>query len=229
MEVYKNDNSHSGTLIVFEGIDGCGKTSVIEEVQKLLLKDIKNEKIVIFSNIEEGSTTGSAIRTMLSKPNDTISNMRMVLLYLSELNYVVEKEKGIMEYLKEGYIVLCSRWFYSTYAYTNIESNLIDNVIKSATVTFPLPDITIYLKVDIDTAIDRLKNNNKGDFFEKRDKLVKVLKNYKYLIDNKIMSQVITIVNDKNFDFNTKMISDLILTVNNMKELKNKINNGEKE
>lgn len=224
MEIYKNTREHNGTLIVFEGIDGCGKTSVIEEVQKLLLKDLSNRKIVIFSNIEEGSTTGTAIRTMLSKPNDTVSNMRMILLYLSELNYVVEKDKGIMDYLKEGYIVLCSRWFYSTYAYTKVDSVLIDNVIDSSTKTFPLPDLTVYLKVEIETAIERLKNNNKGDFFEKRDKLVKVLNNYQYLITNKLMSQSISIVNDKNFEFNTRMIADLISTVDGLKLLKNNIN-----
>ena len=117
-------SNYPGTLIVFEGIDGCGKTSTIEEVYKQLSE--KGHKVVMLANIVEGSTTGSAIRTMLTKKDDTIDDIRIINLYLSELRYAVHTNiNGILGYLESGFIVLCSRWFYSTYAYINPSKKVI--------------------------------------------------------------------------------------------------------
>ncbi len=182
-------NKYPGSLIVFEGIDGCGKTSTIEEVYKQLTEE--GHKVVMLANIVEGSTTGSAIRTMLTKKDDTIDDIRIINLYLSELRYAVyNKENGIIEYLKEDYIVLCSRWFYSTYAYIK-QNEVINNIIFHSTVELPEPDLALYLKVETDTAVERIKarnTNNSVDYFEKRDKLEAIKNRYTALFSNNCIS-----------------------------------------
>ena len=229
-------NKYPGTLIVFEGIDGCGKTSVIEEVFKQLVKEGK--KVVMLANIVEGSTTGTAIRTMLSTPGDTIDDIRIINLYLSELRYAVyNKENGIIEYLKEDYIVLCSRWFYSTYAYIK-QNEVINNIIFHSTVELPEPDLALYLKVETGTAVERIKarnTNNSVDYFEKRDKLEAIKTRYDTLFSNKpfgcstikIVTHGITINNNSNFEYNTKMIKDLVTSVSVLKNKKNTTQQGE--
>lgn len=229
-------NKYPGTLIVFEGIDGCGKTSTIEEVYKQLTEE--GHKVVMLANIVEGSTTGTAIRTMLNTPGDTIDDIRIINLYLSELRYAIyNKENGIIKYLKEDYIVLCSRWFYSTYAYIK-QNEVINNVIFHSTVDLPEPDLALYLKVETGTAVERIKvrnTNNSVDYFEKRDKLEAIKNRYDTLFSNKtfgcstikIVTNGITINNNNNFEYNTKMIKDLVTTVSVLKNKKNKIHQGE--
>lgn len=220
--------NYPGTLIVFEGIDGCGKTSTIEEVYN----QIKNEghKVIMLANIVEDSTTGKAIRTMLSIPNDTVDDIRIINLYLSELRYAINNEiNGIVKYLKEGYIVLCSRWFYSTYAYIN-PTETTNNIIFNSTLDLPFPDLSVYLKVEVDTAVERIKKRSDKafDYFEKRDKLELIKKRYdtlfsntKYWINNaniKIVKNGITVVNNSNFEYNTNIIKDLVITTYGLKQ-----------
>lgn len=206
---------NKGLFIVFEGIDGCGKTSHIEKLYNRI-KDI-TDKVIIINNIEEGSTTGKAIREMLVKKDDTINDMRISLLYLSELQYVTYKPDGIQYYLDQGYIVICSRWFYSTYAYAGGRTT-VDNVINNATCMLPTPDITFYLNVTIEEAMKRLGKN--GDFFEKRDKLINIKSRYDSLY-TETMANAIKVNNNKDFD----VINDALFQLSgNMIESKNLIN-----
>ena len=208
---------YPGTLIVFEGIDGCGKTSTIEEVYNQLTNE--GHKVVMLANIVEFSTTGTAIRTMLSTKGDTIDDIRIINLYLSELRYAIfNNMNGIVKYLEEGYIVLCSRWFYSTYAYVK-QNEITRSIIYNSTLDLPKPDLSIYLKVGTDVAIERIKNrniNNTFDYFEKRDKLEAIKDRYDIMFkDTKyfnnrgeqvIVHSGITIVNEKDFEFNIGLI-----------------------
>lgn len=224
-------NKYPGSLIVFEGIDGCGKTSTIEEVYRQLTE--KGHKVVMLANIVEGSTTGSAIRTMLTKKDDTIDDIRIINLYLSELRYAVHTNiNGILGYLESGFIVLCSRWFYSTYAYIN-SSKKVNDIIYNSTCDLPIPDLSIYLKVDVNVAIERIRNRNTSntfDYFEKRDKLEAIKNRYTALFSNspfpyshnKIVNNGLIINNEKDFEFNTRTIKELIVNIellNNRKYL----------
>ena len=224
-------SNYPGTLIVFEGIDGCGKTSTIEEVYKQLSE--KGHKVVMLANIVEGSTTGSAIRTMLTKKDDTIDDIRIINLYLSELRYAVHTNiNGILGYLESGFIVLCSRWFYSTYAYIN-PSKKVNDIIYNSTCDLPIPDLSIYLKVNVNVAIERIRNRNTSntfDYFEKRDKLEAIKNRYTALFSNSpfpysynnIVNNGLIINNEKDFEFNTRTIKELIVNIellNNRKYL----------
>lgn len=231
-------SKYPGCLIVFEGIDGCGKTSTIEEVYRQLSEE--GHKVVMLANIVEGSTTGSAIRTMLSNKGDTIDDIRIINLYLSELRYAIyNNTNGIVKYLEEGYIVLCSRWFYSTYAYIK-PTKATNNIIYNSTFDLPEPDLSIYLKVNVDIAIERIRSRNTSntfDYFEKRDKLEAIKDRYdfmfkgtKYFInkdEQAIVTSSITIVNEKDFEYNTLMIKELIVTMEQFKQKKNLINSGD--
>lgn len=230
-------SKYPGSLIVFEGIDGCGKTSTIEEVYRQLSEE--GHKVVMLANIVEGSTTGGAIRAMLSNKGDTIDDIRIINLYLSELRYAIHnKMNGITKYLEEGYIVLCSRWFYSTYAYIK-QTEATSNIIYNSTYDLPEPDLSIYLKVSVDIAVERIRNRNTTntfDYFEKRDKLDIIKNRYNTLFSNnvlfpyskeKIVNNGLVVNNEKDFEYNTLMIKELIVTIEQFKQKKNLINSGD--
>ena len=79
-----------GKFIVFEGIDGCGKTSHIDKLANKLA--LLGHKVAIMSNIDEDGITGKAIREILKDKDSCISDMRLATLFLSELHYVVKKK-----------------------------------------------------------------------------------------------------------------------------------------
>lgn len=194
-----------GKLIVFEGIDGCGKTRMINGIYDSLIAN--NQKVVILNNIVEGSTTGTAIRSMLSKPNDTINNMRIALLYLSELQYATYRKEGIKDMLSRGYTVLCSRYYFSTYAYAG-GTNDVDDVIRVASKSLPVPDKTIFLDVSVPVAMIRLNGGN--DHFENSNKLMDADNKYKSLIARGIMKNKYIINNEDSYETNKMLLLNVI-------------------
>lgn len=197
-----------GKFIVFEGIDGCGKTSHIEELYHKLVKDGK--KVIILNNIADGSITGKAIRKVLGNKSECINDMRLALLFLSELHYVMYKENGIEEYLNKGYIVLCSRYFYSTYAYAG-SSKAVRDTIKNAVTNLPIPDITFYLNVKIDVAIKRMTSRDgTPDYYENHKKLIVIKNRYDNLIDAGTVNNVLKVNNNDDFEHTSNAMFSII-------------------
>lgn len=197
-----------GKFIVFEGIDGCGKTSHIDKLANKLA--LLGHKVAIMSNIDEDGITGKAIREILKDKDSCISDMRLATLFLSELHYVVKKKNGIEDLLKQGYTVLCSRYHYSTYAYAGSNKE-VNSVIDNATYNLVKPDITFYLDVDITTAIKRLNNNREEkDYYENSSKLLIIKGRYSNLLEAKVIDNVIRINNNSDFEKINNTLLELI-------------------
>lgn len=187
-----------GKLIVFEGPDGCGKTTLIEN---LALRLSVNNKVIILNNITEGSSTGVAIRKMISTEGEAIDHTRIVGLYMSELRYSYLRKNGIKDYLDQGYIVLSSRNHLSTLVYASYDKNneleiKNANIIINMSNDLPKPDMVFYLKIDLETILNRIKTrdgvNIDYDHWENKDKLDFIIKNYeKELIDNTLKLNII--------------------------------------
>lgn len=199
---------HKGKFIVFEGIDGCGKTSHIDKLANKLA--LLGHKVAIMSNINEDGITGRAIREILKDKDSCISDMRLATLFLSELHYVVKKKNGIEDLLKQGYTVLCSRYHYSTYAYAG-STKEVNSVIDNATYNLVKPDITFYLDVDITTAIKRLNDNREEkDYYENSSKLLIIKGRYSNLLEAKTIDNVIRINNNSDFEKINNTLLELI-------------------
>lgn len=197
-----------GKFIVFEGIDGCGKTSHIDKLANKLA--LLGHKVSIMSNIDEDGITGKAIREILKDKDSCISDMRLATLFLSELHYVVKKKNGIEDLLKQGYTVLCSRYHYSTYAYAGSNKE-VNSVIDNATYNLVKPDITFYLDVDITTAIRRLNDNREEkDYYENSSKLLIIKGRYSNLLEAKTIDNVIRINNNSDFEKINNTLLELI-------------------
>ncbi len=180
-----------GLLIVVEGIDGSGKDTLRDILYEQLTKD--GYKVAKAEQLNDTSITGSAIRTMLNTKQETINDMRLALVYLSELVYNVEKQNGIRDLLNNGYIVLCNRYHYSTKAYAGSSQQVIE-VIDNVKEVVPLPDIMYYIEVDVKTAIKRI--NGECDFYEKEDKLQHIKNNYKLMVTVNEDKNILTIDNN---------------------------------
>ncbi len=148
------ENNKKGLFITFEGIDGCGKTTQIELLEKYL--NSKNYKTIV--TLEPGSTQiGKKLRQILLHHEGFVSDRAELFMYLADRAQHIEEI--VMPNINNGKIVLCDRHTDSTLAYQgyarggNIEQLQILNSIATSDLK---PDITFLFDIDIQTAQKRL-------------------------------------------------------------------------
>lgn len=157
-----------GYLIVFEGIDGSGKST-----QLALLKEALSKKgYKILTTREPGGTSlGENIRgLLLDKKNLAIDSLAEALLFSASRRQVLKEI--ILPALEENTIVLCDRFIGSTMAYQGYGRGLdLDWLNKLSQLIIPpfLPMFTILL--DVSPAVAKSRLLNTPDRMEKEDEL----------------------------------------------------------
>ena len=152
-----------GKFIVIEGIDGCGKTTQIDEISKWLPTSglmRRNTKLVT-TREPGGSLLGQKIRNLIldNNKNNKPSSLAELLLYSADRAEHVSKI--ISPALKKDDWVLSDRFADSTLAYQgygrNINLEIIKN-IESIVCQGEHPDLTIFLEISAEESILRRKN-----------------------------------------------------------------------
>jgi len=160
-----------GKFIVFEGIDGSGKTTQINQLSKWLNStDIIPENNQLVITREPGGTKlGKSIRSLLldtSQENSPDSITELLLYAADRAQHINEI---IRPSLKKGDWVISDRFCGSTLAYQGYGRKLDINLIKDleAIATQGIaPDITFLLDIPIEESIRR-RMNRKDDRIEK--------------------------------------------------------------
>ncbi len=181
-------------FIVFEGVEGCGKSF---QSKKLYL-NLKKKKINTILTREPGGTkSAELIRKLILKDyfskeqKEKFDKYTDTLLYLAARNEHVKTK--IIPSLKQKKVVICDRFIDSTIAYQvygkKINPNFINNIHKYI-LNGLKPDITFLLKVSKNSSKKRLKkrkNKNRYDNFSQSFytkvqnsfvKIAKMKKNY---------------------------------------------------
>jgi len=158
-------------FIVFEGIDGCGKT-----VQSKKL----SESIHGYYTYEptEGDV-GKLIRKIL-RGEVNYSGETLALLFAADRR---EHISTISRELKCRYVV-SDRYIYSSIVYQTIQGVDLDFILSINRFAIK-PDVLVYLDVDVEEALRRIGKNRK-DIFENREMLKLVKKRYWDIIENEI-------------------------------------------
>ena len=164
--------SKKGFFIVFEGIEGSGKSYQA----KILYNKLKKlNKKVILTREPGGTKSAEIIRKIILKDyfekNKKIKFDKYTdtLLYLASRNEHVKNK--IRPALKQGNIVICDRFIDSTYAY-QVEGKKVQNdfikKIHNQIIGNLRPNLTIVLKVQQNSFVRRLqkrKTRNRYDNF----------------------------------------------------------------
>ena len=164
--------SKKGFFIVFEGIEGSGKSYQA----KILYNKLKKlNKKVILTREPGGTKSAEIIRKIILKDyfekNKKIKFDKYTdtLLYLASRNEHVKNK--IKPALKQGNIVICDRFIDSTYAYQVEGKKVQNNFIKrihNQIIGNLRPNLTIVLKVQQKSFVRRLqkrKTRNRYDNF----------------------------------------------------------------
>lgn len=173
----KEDN----LFIVFEGIDGSGKSSLAKMLADRLISEGKK----VFLTMEPTSKeTGTLIRKFLS--GDLGSDMEsstksdvLSLLFTADRKLHIEEIKNK---LNEGYYVICDRYLYSSLAYQN------DMEFTQLCNRDYLPaDYVVYIESDVNKCLERINSNrDHKEIFEKKKDLERIKYNY----DRKIIPYI---------------------------------------
>ena len=153
-------------FITFEGIEGSGKSSLIEQLKKYY----KSSKLEAFFSKEPGGTDlGKEIRKILLNPKYSFDPTSELLLLLADRAEHVQKI--IRPNLQKNKLIFCDRYLDSTLAYQGSGRNLDKKTIKEMfkALDFPIPDLTILLDVPVQIGLSRARKRNKLDRFEKED------------------------------------------------------------
>ena len=179
-------------FIVFEGVEGCGKSYQ----SKKLLNNLKKKKIKTLLTREPGGTkSAELIRKLIlidyfkKSKKEKFDRYTDTLLYLAARNEHVKTK--ILPELKKKKVVICDRFIDSTLAYQvfgkKVKINFIKN-IHNHILQGLKPNLTFVLKVSKKTAKDRLskrKSKNRYDNFSEsfyrraQNSFLKIAKNKK--------------------------------------------------
>lgn len=147
-------------FITFEGIDGSGKTTLIKKLSKWL----RSYGYKVKTTKEPGGTIfGKKIRKILLNPKiEILSPLTSLLLYSADrLEHVYST---ILDSLDEGMVVLCDRYYDSTYAYQHHACGIPLVIVDSLTnITGVDPDITILLDISPEKVLERLDGKCKNE------------------------------------------------------------------
>ncbi len=183
-------------FITFEGIDGVGKSTQLD----LLQKWFEGQGKEVIRTLEPGGTElGQEIRHLLLHRKGDVAARAEALLYAADRAHHVATK--IRPALAEGKVVLSDRYFDSSVAYQGAARELdVDEVrnISLWAVDNLIPDLTVLLDLDAQAAIlrrnktgtepDRLERE-KVDFFERaRAQYLELAKEPRFLVVDATLS-----------------------------------------
>ena len=151
-------------FIVFEGIEGSGKSYQAKILYKKLKKFTNN---VILTREPGGTKSAEIIRNIILKDyfeknkKIKLDKYTDTLLYLAARNEHVKNK--IYQELKKNKVVICDRFTDSTFAYQvygkKVSLKFINNIHKQILGNIK-PDITFVLKVKKQSFLSRLRKEN---------------------------------------------------------------------
>ncbi len=158
-----------GLLIVFEGIDGTGKSTQLE----LLAEELRRRAYPVVTTREPTSGPyGQEIRKLYRDRADCSPAEELQLFIEDRRQHVREVLKPALE---AGNIVLCDRYYLSTVAYQGANGFAVEELLAQNSFA-PEPDLTLLFQAPLSLGISRI-TGERGDIlndFEKAETLAKV-------------------------------------------------------
>lgn len=144
-----------GRFVVFEGIEGSGKSFQANEFYRALLE--KGEDSVLTTQPWTDDKIGELIREELKDKSAPISVRTLQLLFVANRSNHVEKL--IEPSMEKGRTVISDRYWMSTVAYggafANDQKSDLNYYLKVNEI-FPRPDVVFYIDVDPEIAYKRM-------------------------------------------------------------------------
>jgi dTMP kinase len=154
-----------GVLVVFEGIEGVGKTTQV----RVLLDHLARAGVPAAGVREPGGTAiGDAIRGMLLDPTRSLDPRTEALLFMASRAQLVQEV--IRPALAADRFVVADRFFLSTYAYQVAGRGLPEDQVRQANALATgglVPDLTLLLDLEAGEGLRRAGSRSAHDRMER--------------------------------------------------------------
>ena len=162
-----------GKFIVFEGIDGAGKTTQIN----LLANYLREQVRAVYCTAEPTETvSGGLLRDALSgSSRRTICEMAAMFVF-DRINHNVNPVNGIQKMLGDGFDVICDRYYYSSLAYqgSGTDPEWVGNMNLNCP-EIMRPDVCIFLDLTPEQSMARINRGRATqEIYENEEKLTQV-------------------------------------------------------
>jgi len=166
-----------GMFIVFDGLDGCGKSTQIKKFALHLFELNKYNHIILTRNPYKNTD----IRAILRGENDPISKAELLAeLFINDRKH--HAEEIIIPSIEKGHFVVSDRYKLSTIAYQAAQGMNMQFLVNRHE-GLPVPDITFIIDLPSTLCGERMSNDEeerseKHKFEKNLDFLEKVRENY---------------------------------------------------
>lgn len=173
----------SGILIAIEGIDGSGKSTLAKNISSLLEQQEFN---TVLTKEPGDSELGKEIRELVCTQNMPISPRAQYLLFAADrAQHFTER---IIPALKNNAVIICDRLCDSSLAYQGYGNGIDIEMIKTInewSMHSIVPDLTIFVRIPVDIALERCNNRGTLSSYEKKDFLHKVANGFEEIYKNR--------------------------------------------
>ena len=187
-----------GAFIVFEGIDGSGKSTQA----RLLAARLQDAGVPVHQTAEPtNGPVGTLIRNGFNRRVDLDDRVIASLFVADRLDHITNAHDGMLGIVERGTTVLCDRYHLSSQAYqaSDVGSEWIASS-NSISTDLMLPDLTIYLDVSPEVALERLASGRTTtDRFEVDERLRAARERYTEAIE-RADEVVVTVDADRSTD-----------------------------
>jgi len=142
-------------FIVFEGIDGSGKSTQA----RLLARRLEVEGIAVVLTAEPSDgPTGRLIRSLKTRPDPKEEERLFTEDRRDHVNRV------ILPALRQGRTVICDRYIHSSAAYQGARGLDSREIIARNLRFAPLPDVVFLLEIPVEMAVTRIRSARADGF-----------------------------------------------------------------
>ncbi len=142
-------------FIVFEGIDGSGKSTQA----KLLARRLEDEGISVLLTAEPSDgPVGQLMRSLKIRPDPEEEER----LFTEDRRDHVERV--ILPALRQGRTVICDRYIHSSAAYQGSRGLDPGEIVSRNLLFAPLPNVVFLLEIPVDVAVSRIRAGRPDGF-----------------------------------------------------------------
>lgn len=156
-----------GRFIVFEGIDGAGKTTQIERLAAKLRAE--GRRVAITAE-PTASVSGGLLRDALGGIQKRTACEMAALFVLDRIFHNVNPN-GIEAMLADGYDVICDRYYYSSMAYQGSQTDA--EWVRDMNLNCPeirRPDLCVFLDLSPEESLRRIaRDRTSTEIYEKKE------------------------------------------------------------
>lgn len=184
----------TGRLIVFEGIDGAGKTTQIAALAEWLRA--QGRRVITTAEPTDGAY-GKALRQILQGDRSCTPCEVTALFVLDRIWHNCDPTQGISAMLAGGADVICDRYYYSTFAYQGSETD--PRWVEEINLHCPeirRPDLCIFLDLMPEESLARIRARGEAlEIYETREKLSAVRARFHEILERLGTQERIRVIN----------------------------------